>query len=88
MSMSRFGKNLRVTARASDRARLHALMTEGLGARSASPRPELETYRLDDDFNIGVFYVNDSEALSDADAMRAPWLEIRSTIRRFRAIAW
>ncbi len=74
--MARFGRNLKLHARPTERSKIQAFFSEGLGAKVQNPRPDLEMFLLDDGFNIGVFYVDDGAALSDSEALKGPWLEI------------
>jgi len=71
-----FGRNVKVTVAEQHREALQAILAGVLGAQKASPRPNLDTFKFGDGFNIGFFFVPAKEALSE-DAMHiAPWLEL------------
>ncbi len=74
--MARFGKNMKLTVDKAFRARLRAFFGEVLGIEPASPMPELELYRLEDGFQIGVFFAEAKDALAEADQAKGAWLEI------------
>lgn len=71
-----FGRNLKITVAEQHRNALSAILAGVLGAEKGTPRPNLDTFKLDDGFNIGFFFVPASQALAE-DAMHiAPWLEL------------
>lgn len=74
--MTRFGTNMKLTAGALRRDALHAVLTEALGCKSMSPEDGFAVYMFDDGFNLGVYFVDDAEALTDEDQAKAPWLEL------------
>lgn len=74
--MTTFGKNMKLTAARERRAAMHAVLTEGLGCQSQEPAPDLTLYRLDDGFNLGVYFVDAANALDEAALRFAPWLEL------------
>ncbi len=42
-----------------------------------SPRPDLDLYEFAGGFVIGVFEVEDGEALGEGDCLKAAWLELK-----------
>lgn len=72
--MTTFGKNMKLTVARARRLALHAVLTDGLGCQSHEPSPDLVLYRLDDGFNLGVYFVD--EALDEEALRLAPWLEL------------
>ena len=75
--MALFGTNLKLTIDKQHRPRVHSLFVEVLGATPKQPMPQLEQYLLADGGSVGAFYVEGSEALSDADQRKGAWLEFR-----------
>lgn len=75
--MTMFGRNLKLTIGRSHQAAFGVLFTEVFGCTVQAPAPNLRLYRLKDGFSIGVFFVDDSLALSEAQWLLAPWLEIQ-----------
>jgi len=73
--MASVGKNMRITVGENERERTRKLFTEVLGAKAASPKPDLEVYIFEDGFSLGAYYVNGPEVLGKGDHMKAPWLE-------------
>ena len=67
---------MKLTVARAHQERLHATLTDGLGARSVCPEPDFTVYTLADDFNVGVYVVDDHEALGEEDQVKAPWLEL------------
>ncbi len=74
--MTKFGKNMKLTASQERRDQLHAVLTEGLGCKSMAPTDDFTVYLFDESCNLGVYFVDDEEALSEDDQPRAPWLEL------------
>lgn len=74
--MARFGKNMKLTVDRAFRARTRAFFGEVLGVAPASPMPDLELYKLEDGFQIGVFYAEANDALAEAEQAKGAWLEI------------
>lgn len=88
--MSTFGRNMRLTIGRSHQAAVGVLFTEVFGCSVQAPAPNLRLYRLSDGFAIGVFFVDDVHALSEAHWPLAPWLEFQvpdldSTRRELRS---
>lgn len=75
--MTRFGTNMKLTIATQWRPRVRALFVDVLGASALQPTEDLEVYRLDDGGNVGVYYVDASEALSPEDQQKGAWLEFR-----------
>ena len=74
--MTRFGTNMKITVAESERARVRALWEGALGCALSTPTPQLDVYRLDDGFRLGVFFTDVAGALPVGDQPKAPWLEI------------
>ena len=43
-----------------------------------SPAPDLDLFVLSDNFVLGVFFCESSDVLSEADHLKAAWLEIKT----------
>jgi hypothetical protein len=71
-----FGKNLKITVATHHREALQDILENVLGAEHASPRPNLDTFKFGDGFNIGFFFVPAKEALDEGAMRLAPWLEL------------
>ena len=74
--MTHFGKNLKITVDRTHRALMQRLFVECLGCSVKKPTDDLEQYIFEDGFSLGAFFKDASEALSSADHMKAPWLEL------------
>jgi 8-oxo-dGTP diphosphatase len=60
------------------RARAREFYAELLGCRVIeSPRPDLDLYEFAGGFVLGLFLVDAADALSEADHLKATWLEIK-----------
>ncbi|MBI4957317.1 MAG: hypothetical protein HY908_35230 [Myxococcales bacterium] len=70
--MAKLGSNMRWQARPSDRDAMRRLF-ELLGAKRATPAPDLDVYTLDGGAKIGTYY--DPAALGRAALERAAWVE-------------
>jgi hypothetical protein len=73
--MARFGTNMKLTVDRALREDVRALYAGVLGCTVVNPAPDLEVYRLEDGFNLGVFFVDADGALRADDQDKAPWLE-------------
>jgi hypothetical protein len=73
--MARMGMNMKLTVDKSQRDKVRAFYGEALGCSVTSPAPDLDLYRLEDGFQIGVYFAEAAEALAEADQPEAPWLE-------------
>src|SRR5688572_30761236 len=71
-----FGKNVKITVATDHREALKDILQNVLGAERATPRPNLDTFKFGDGFNIGFFFVPAKEALDDNAMRLAPWLEL------------
>lgn len=69
------GRNLKITAGRSHRAAIHRLFGELFGCGSVRPSEDVEIYRLGDGFSVGLFYIDDDNALTEEELQLAPWLE-------------
>ncbi len=74
--MTTFGTNMKLTMGRDQRDAVHRALTEGLGCTVAEPREDLVVFTLADGFHLGVYFVEPSEALTDAQLRAAPWLEL------------
>jgi hypothetical protein len=74
--MTTFGKNMRITVAKNHRALLRQMFTEALGCALKTPKDDLDVYAFPDGFGLGAYFVDASEALTQADHRKAPWLEI------------
>jgi hypothetical protein len=73
--MTTFGRNLKLTASRDLRQKVHEFFVRGLEASTREVSPDLQLYVLGDGFNIGVYYVDPSKALTDEQGLAGPWLE-------------
>jgi hypothetical protein len=76
--MTTFGHNMKLTAARRHRDDLHKALVDGLGATPV-PVPgneDFAAWRLADDFNLGVYFVDEGEALDDDAQLLGPWLEL------------
>lgn len=69
------GRNLKITVGRSNRPALTRLFAEVLGCGSVRPSQDIEIFRLGDGFSVGLFYVDDALALTEAQQRLAAWLE-------------
>lgn len=75
--MARHGKNMKWTVDATYREKVRALFVEALGVpHAAGGPPNLDLYKFEDGFQIGVFCVPAEQALRPEDLRKAPWLEL------------
>jgi hypothetical protein len=74
--MAAIGLNHKVHVATGLRAETRSLYGSTLGATMTSPAPPIDVFTFADGANIGVFYVEPSEALSPVEMRRALWLEI------------
>jgi len=78
--MTNMGHNLKVQVAQRERPRARAFYAELLGADELpSPSPSMELFRLSDGTTIGVYYVEDGQALSEESYRSATWLEIETS---------
>jgi catechol 2,3-dioxygenase-like lactoylglutathione lyase family enzyme len=66
---------MKLTIDRAHRDRTRALFTEILGCATVSPMPDLEVYKLDDGFGIGVYFVDAADALPPDEQLKSAWLE-------------
>jgi hypothetical protein len=72
-----FGRNMKVTLGASQRAPWTAMMTDAFGATFADPMDAMRIFTLTDGFSLGAQFVEDAVALTPEQSFLAPWLEFR-----------
>jgi hypothetical protein len=89
--MTRFGTNMKLTVDRALRDDVRALYAGVLGCSVASPAPDLDVYRLEDGFNLGVSFVDAGGALRAEDQDKAAWLEFAvddkdATVKKLDAI--
>ena len=75
--MSTIGKNMKVEIARTRRDAFRVFYRDVIGGSMMTPRDDLDVYTFDDGFSLGAYVVPDDEALTDAQWMRAPWLELR-----------
>ncbi len=71
-----FGTNMKITVLTGQRAAVTKLFRDVLGARLATPRPDLDVFTFADGFNLGASFVEDGSVLDARHHVRAPWLEL------------
>lgn len=75
--MTSIGNNLKVQVATSERTKARAFYVDALGAvELPSPSHSMELFQLPDRSIIGVYYVQESQALSEEVYRNATWLEI------------
>lgn len=76
--MSMLGNHIRTNVHKSLRERVRSFYLDILQCKPmAAPLPELDLFVFEHDFVLGVFYVDDADCLSEADHLKAAWLEIK-----------
>jgi catechol 2,3-dioxygenase-like lactoylglutathione lyase family enzyme len=70
-----FGKNMKISARSSDRDRMQKFYGEVLGCEVFKQKG-VDFVRFSNDFYMCVVY--DDDTLPNADALKAIWLEVRT----------
>jgi len=73
--MARLGKNVKITAGRGRRGALSELFREALECEMASPVDDFDIYTFSDGAHVGIYFVADEEALTEAQLYCAPWLE-------------
>lgn len=76
MPTTSIGNHAKFTARPADRTRVRRFYEDVLGCTITKRSNEVDFYRLGDDFFIAAIY--DGRVLSDEDALKAMWLEIKT----------
>jgi len=74
--MAKMGNNLKISIGVENREAMRRFMAEGLGAELRQSLERVDLFMLGDGYNVGLFYVPASRALSDEQALYAPWLEL------------
>lgn len=74
--MSTIGRNAKLVTTPNERARVRAFYEGLLGAKHVPARPDMDQYKFQDGFSLGVQYVDAAEALSVQDALKGAWLEL------------
>lgn len=75
-AVTRLGSNLKLTIDAARRAEVRSLFVDVFGAAPSQPAGDLEVYRLAGGANVGVYFVDAGEALSELDQRKGAWLEL------------
>ncbi len=77
--MPRFGNHLKLHLPAAERDRARRFYQDALGCNPLPPPPfpNADLYEFDDGTVVGLFFVEAGNALSQAEALKAPWLEIK-----------
>ncbi|HZO15051.1 MAG TPA: hypothetical protein VFB62_17365 [Polyangiaceae bacterium] len=73
--MARFGTNLKLTVASNHRPRVRSVFTDVLSASVSHTTDELEIYTLEDGGNVGVYYVDEAQALDPEEQPKGAWLE-------------
>jgi hypothetical protein len=72
--MTTMGKNVKLTVAKAHRDAIGAIFAEALGATRVVSDAEKDIYRVGDG-NVGVFLVDEAQALTPAQARLGAWLE-------------
>jgi extradiol dioxygenase family protein len=76
--MVHLGNHMKMDLPGHLRARAREFYAEVLGCKMReSPRPDLDLYEFAGDVVLGLFFVDAADALSEADNLKAAWLEIK-----------
>ena len=76
--MVQIGNHLKMNVAHSLRARTREFYAGLLQCKPlASPREDLDLYEFEGGFVLGLFFVDAAQALSGADCLKAPWLELK-----------
>lgn len=76
--MIHLGNHLKVSFPQQIRPRTREFFRDLLGCKSLdSLRPDLDLYELADGFVAGLFFVDAGQALTEAEYLKAPWLELK-----------
>lgn len=73
--MATIGKNMKLCVPRDLRAATHAIYAGVLGATVHTPAADIEVFEFGDGRNLGVFYGDRGDALTDAQHAQAIWLE-------------
>ena len=77
--MTFIGNHLKMTLAHKLREQTKRLYQDVLGCQTlSSPLPDLDLFEFDDGFVLGVFYVEEKDALTEENYAKATWLEIKS----------
>jgi len=74
--MIHIGKNMKLTALESDRARVRAFYGDLLGGARKDVLPDMDVFVLPDGMSIGVAFTAAGGALEGEDAKKSAWLEL------------
>ena len=76
--MVQIGNHLKLNVAHSLRQRTRDFYGGLLGCKSvASPRDDLDLYEFDGGFILGLFFVEPAETLTDAQYLKALWMELK-----------
>jgi hypothetical protein len=76
--MTQIGNHLKIVAASHLRDRCRGFYQGLLGCRSLeSPRSDLDLYEFEGGFVLGIFFAEPQETLSEADYLKATWLELK-----------
>jgi hypothetical protein len=76
--MSTIGNHIRTNVHKNLKDRVRAFYLDILQCQSmAAPLPDLDLFVFENQFVLGVFYVGADECLTEADHLKAAWLEIK-----------
>jgi len=76
--MVHIGNHLKMTLPDHLRPRAREFYGALLGCKPIpSPRPDLELYEFAGGFVLGLFFASEGETLSDADYLKATWMEMK-----------
>lgn len=77
--MIHIGNHMKMNVSSRLRAKTQTFYEDVLGCKPmTSPMPDLDLFEFDGGFVLGVFFVDESETLSDEDQRKATWLEIKT----------
>jgi hypothetical protein len=78
MESVRVGNHLKMTVPERLRSQAREFYATVLGCRPLdSPRPDLDLYEFSGGFVLGLFFTSDAETLSEAEHLKATWMELK-----------
>ena len=77
--MIHIGNHMKLNVSSSLRSKAQTFYEDVLGCKvMPSPMLDLDLFEFDGGFVLGIFFVDDTETLSNEDHLKAAWLEIKT----------
>jgi catechol 2,3-dioxygenase-like lactoylglutathione lyase family enzyme len=79
--MAAIGNHLKMHLARRLRQRARQFYVDILGCKplEAQPYADLDLYEFENDFVVGLFFVEDEQVLSEQDQLKAAWMEIKTS---------